>query len=100
MNEELVKVADKKARDFAVFYFDTTPAKRNIKHLADCYGVERKTAANYMLRMHDLGLLVAMASPEQAKELTLPRVYLRKVFWSEDFWEDASKEFEDSPPLF
>ena len=77
--------ANKKARDFGVFYFETT-TNRSIKHTALCYEIERETAANYMMRLHRLGMIEATASPLQARDATLTRVYLRRIFWTEDFW--------------
>jgi len=86
LEEVVPKKADQKAIDFAVFYFAIPRGQRNIKHAAMCYGIERETAANYMLRLEKLGYLKAMESPILARDVTLPRVYSRRIFWTEDFW--------------
>jgi hypothetical protein len=89
IRELLTKRVCEKARDFSVFYFDIAPRQRNDKHAAACYGIERETAASYLLRADSFGWLKAMESPTLAGEVTLPRVYQRRVFWSTDYWSDA-----------
>lgn len=90
LRQTLAKRVHEKARDFSVFYFDITPWRRTVKHAAACYGIERETAAIYLLRADEFGWLEAMASPTPAGEVTLSRVYRRRVFWSTDYWSDAS----------
>ena len=91
---------DRKARDMALAWSRAqvdggrAPA---MSRICEALGMRRETAANRMLRAASLGWLIVGDSPLQARGATVPRVYLRKCFWSDDPWNGA---YGDNSPRF
>lgn len=90
----LTSPLDEKARDAAVAYFEPGEGG-SIKAVAGSLGVKRETAVRRLERAHERGWVTLGAVPLIAGEATLPRVCLRRVFWTDDYWT-AFPEWEDS----
>lgn len=95
--QQLSSPLDVKAREFALFYFDIGGGALSMQEAAGRYGIQRKTGAARLRRCEALGWIKVGDSPERVGRDTLPRVYRRVMFWSDEPWADAHAAYGDAP---
>lgn len=97
LQDQCKSAVDRKAIDFGIYYYAYSDHRRTIKGAAASYGIKRDTASSYMQRLASLKMVQICDPPTLARDSTLPRVYLRRVFWSEDWWNEASDNYNVCP---
>ncbi|GAA4090461.1 hypothetical protein GCM10023066_27190 [Nocardioides kongjuensis] len=75
---------DEKARDTTLAHFDGNSP--SIAATTSRLGVDHKTVTRRLERAQRNGWVVFGASPLKAGRITLPRVCLRRIFWTDDYW--------------